>query len=42
MKYENKTFTLPVGSNRVDQQRWDHAFLSDAEYLKKYGKKKPK
>ena len=23
-------------------QRWDHAFLTDAEYLKKYGKKKSK
>lgn len=26
MKYTQKTFTVPVGSNRVTQEKWDQAF----------------
>ena len=38
MLYENTRFVLPTSNPGVSQERWDRAFLTDAEYEEKYGK----
>ena len=38
MLYENTRFVLPTSNPGVSQERWDRAFLTDAEYEATYGK----
>lgn len=38
MKYTSATFTCPTNSNSISQKAWDKAFLTEAEFIAKYGK----
>ena len=35
--YEQRSFTLPAGSTAISQMKWDLAFLTRTEFIKKYG-----
>jgi hypothetical protein len=37
MQYLRDQFTVPVGSEKISQRRWDYAFLSRKQFLEKYG-----
>jgi hypothetical protein len=37
MSYQLRTFTLPASNSGTSQLKWDMAFLTDAEFKKKYG-----
>jgi hypothetical protein len=38
-QYMQRTFTLPA-SNKTSEIQWDYAFLSQTEFIKKYGQEK--
>jgi hypothetical protein len=40
MLYQLGRFTLPAAGQRTTQENWDRAFLSDEEFLAKYGHSK--
>jgi hypothetical protein len=36
MQYLQHSFTLPAGSNKISDQKWDLAFMSREEFMAKY------
>lgn len=37
MRYLDKSFSVPVGSSKVSQLRWDYATMPRDEFVAKYG-----